>query len=338
MLFNTGAYEDAAKAYSNSENIGKSEKLLQLRSRCNIILKELNLALGDLGKLIDLKTANTMNYLIDRECLLSLKISSTVDNESETLNPEHLIEGIQRLAKMISYKSNGDVFKLHDLYFYKAVYHFYLQEYEQALDDLDSAYHYKEKFSRKGKGGSKKSSVDLQDMIKVLEDFCSERGEEEPEKGSFSSKEYIYNKSVILIMLGKFDKAIELLTILNQSIDNPESKEKVEFMIDMIYQEQSTRSKFGQHSIKTLDKSQDQTTENNTEEGKAFEIVIFDYYNRLCSIFPSMRLPFTSTKVVYEARLSFCLPTIDPPSLAPQINEDVIRDITVTNSITSLKI
>ncbi len=42
--------------------------------------------------------------------------------------------------------------------------------------------------------------------------------------------------------MGKFDKAVELLTILNQTIDNPESKEKIDFMIDMIYQEQSQRS------------------------------------------------------------------------------------------------
>ena len=49
LLFNTGAFEDAAKAYSNSENIKKDEILLLLRAKCYIVLKELNAALADLN-------------------------------------------------------------------------------------------------------------------------------------------------------------------------------------------------------------------------------------------------------------------------------------------------
>ena len=68
--------------------------------------------------------------------------------------------------------------------------------------------------------------------------------------------------------------------------------------------------------------------ESQEEEGKSFEVVIFNHYNRLCSIFPSIRLPF-SGKISYEVRLSFCLPEIEPPSMAPTINEELIEDISV---------
>ena len=108
LLFNTGAYKDAAKAYSNSESINKSEKLLRLRSRCNLILKELNAALADLTRLVEMKTNNNIQYLIDRECLLSLKVASTIAHDRESLDPDNLVEGIQRLSKVVSYKSSGD--------------------------------------------------------------------------------------------------------------------------------------------------------------------------------------------------------------------------------------
>ena len=47
LLFNAGAFGDAAKAYSTSETIKKSENLLLLRTKCSIALKELNSGLTD---------------------------------------------------------------------------------------------------------------------------------------------------------------------------------------------------------------------------------------------------------------------------------------------------
>ena len=49
MLFHIGAYDDAIKAYSNVPITTKnSREVLYLRSKCYIILKELNNALVDL--------------------------------------------------------------------------------------------------------------------------------------------------------------------------------------------------------------------------------------------------------------------------------------------------
>ncbi len=71
----------------------------------------------------------------------------------------------------------------------------------------------------------------------------------------------------------------------------------------------------------------DSVDEANSK-AKTQEIVVFSYYNRLSSIFPSFRLPFSSN-TNYEARLSFCLPTAEPPVMIPAVSPDLLDDVTV---------
>jgi tetratricopeptide (TPR) repeat protein len=205
LLFNTGALEDAVRAYSNSETVTRSERLLALRAKCNIVLKELNAALSDLNRLVDLKSVNSIAYLIDRDCLLSLKTASTIAKDQEDLDPANLVSGTQEISKLLSYKSSGSVFKIYELYFYKAVFHFYLQEYQQALDDMDSAWYYKEKAAKR-EAKKKKTETELREMIKVLEEFGSDREDDEEEdeitrRSTFDSREYVYNKAIICLMV-----------------------------------------------------------------------------------------------------------------------------------------
>jgi len=213
LLFNTGAYEDAIRAYSNYEGINKCEELLSLRAKCCIVLKELNAALNDLSKLVELKTPNNVLYYVDRECLLSLKTATTSpkDRENPKLENSNLIQGVQKLAKTLGYKISGDVFKLHDLYFYKSVYHFYLEEYEQALADLETAWACRERYIKKDNNKKKHGSavVDSQEMIKVLEEFCSdgedntEDSKDDSKPSAFDVREYYYNKAIMLLMVKK---------------------------------------------------------------------------------------------------------------------------------------
>jgi len=161
-------------------------------------------------------------------------------------------------------------------------------------------------------------------MIKVLDDFGSERShnEEDEDEGkeSFDGREYVYNKAIISLMLGHYEKSVELLQLLDQAMESGEAKEKLEFLMEMILNEKE----ISENKLK-MDKQKSQE-----QDPKAFEIVIFDYYNRLSSIFPSVRLPFSSS-TIYEARLSFCLPEVEPPSMAPCINEEIIGEVTMNS-------
>ncbi len=58
LLFNIGAYEDAIKAYSHVNNISKNCDILLLRAKCYMVFKELNSALEDMEKIIELNANN----------------------------------------------------------------------------------------------------------------------------------------------------------------------------------------------------------------------------------------------------------------------------------------
>ena len=76
LLMTTGSYEDATKAFTNADNIHKSALALYQRSRCHVALNNMNDALKDLNKVIEI-SPNDKVALADKECLNALKNAST---------------------------------------------------------------------------------------------------------------------------------------------------------------------------------------------------------------------------------------------------------------------
>jgi len=218
LLFCTGAYEDAVKAYSNSETLNDSESLLALRVKCNIILKELNLALNDLDRLLELKTGNNIYYYIDRECLVALKTATASGDEE--LEKDGLLKAIQKVSKVISYKVSGNAFALHDLYFYKSVFEFYLGDFQAALDDLEKSWEMRDSPIKQDKEVRKSTNgYDSKEMIKLLEDVYSNPGSDEIKEdngktGSIDAREYLFNKAIYLLMVAISPSSFIFLQIL----------------------------------------------------------------------------------------------------------------------------
>ena len=52
LLFNTGAFNDAVSAYSNTDDINENVKTLILRAKCYMLIKELNQALEDFQQIV----------------------------------------------------------------------------------------------------------------------------------------------------------------------------------------------------------------------------------------------------------------------------------------------
>lgn len=71
----TGSYEDATKAFTNADNIHKSSLALYQRARCNVALNNMNDALTDLNKVLEIAPSDKV-AVADKECLNALKISS----------------------------------------------------------------------------------------------------------------------------------------------------------------------------------------------------------------------------------------------------------------------
>mmetsp|Transcript_19568 Transcript_19568/g.30094 ORF Transcript_19568/g.30094 Transcript_19568/m.30094 type:complete len:223 (-) Transcript_19568:1888-2556(-) len=82
LLMTTGSYDDATKAFTNADNIHKSPLALYQRSRCHVALNNMQEALEDLNKVIEIST-NDKVAIQDRECLNALKQCSVGNPESE---------------------------------------------------------------------------------------------------------------------------------------------------------------------------------------------------------------------------------------------------------------
>ena len=208
LLFNTGAIEDAAKAYSNSEDISNDESLLLLRAKCFIILKELNAALADLTRLEEISNDKEA-IRADRTCLIALKSASSAfsENDASNFEKDKIAQALSEVGKLMKIQGHGKIFRKYDFMFFKGVYQFYLEDYKSAVKAWDFAGRLKaeykdevlkEKAIAKGLDPEK----DKYEMMKLLEAFVAESEEQEENwfedenSTCFNQKELYYNKAM----------------------------------------------------------------------------------------------------------------------------------------------
>lgn len=105
------------------------------RAKCYLLLKELNLCLKDMQRVVD---SGDERMLFDFGCLESLR-------EASKNTPESFESAIARLKSLKpSEEGDGYVFMRADYYFYKGMYYFYLHNYEKALNNFLKCYELKE--------------------------------------------------------------------------------------------------------------------------------------------------------------------------------------------------
>lgn len=115
LLMTTGSYEDATKAFTNADNIHKSPLALYQRSRCHVALNNMNEALKDLNKVIEI-SPNDKVAIADKECLNALKIASAGNMTNPVPHEKAIYEkAVVSLTKLISYEKNEHLAKInHD--------------------------------------------------------------------------------------------------------------------------------------------------------------------------------------------------------------------------------
>lgn len=112
LLMTTGSYEDATKAFTNADNIEQSPLALYQRSRCHVALNNMEEALNDLNKVIEISPQDKV-AIQDRECLNALKICSVGENDkSAKIEKTVFQKAAQNLTKLISYEKNENLLKL----------------------------------------------------------------------------------------------------------------------------------------------------------------------------------------------------------------------------------
>ncbi|CAD8068857.1 unnamed protein product [Paramecium sonneborni] len=298
LLFLIGAYEHAIKTYSHSPDIQNNVQLLRYRALCYIIQKELNYAMSDLNRIIEL-TGDKKSY-IDKECLLALKTSTVGPDESQSVMVVKLSQGSnklinfrlasQMLKKLIILGSDGHVFLTPDLIFYRGIMKFYLGNYKKAIDLWTKSYGLKQQI----KEFSQQSNNSLISQQEQQERLISELDELEFEDRTYNMYEYYYN--------------VALATILNKQ--KRKGKELLNQLADQLQESFETAIR---DFISALDSNQSKTA------------TIFPFSNRLCCIFPTFKMGNL------ETRLSFCLPRITPPSMNPEFDNKLIEGIQSTD-------
>lgn len=115
LLMTTGSYEDATKAFTNADNIHKSPLALYQRSRCHVALNNMNDALKDLNKVIEI-SPNDKVAIADKECLGALKVAAARDLANPVPQDKAIYEkSAVTLTKLISYEKNEHLAKIcHD--------------------------------------------------------------------------------------------------------------------------------------------------------------------------------------------------------------------------------
>jgi hypothetical protein len=122
LLFYIGAYEDAAKAYSNINNVNKNFEVLLYKAKCYLTCKDVLNTLVNLKCMLDIKADDKI--LFDHEMLECLRECS-----DDSLTD---YEGIRNKMKEVKKKTEGKfglIFEESDYQFYKAVTYFYDRKY-----------------------------------------------------------------------------------------------------------------------------------------------------------------------------------------------------------------
>ena len=120
LLFCIGAYQDAAKAYSNINNIQKNPKILLERAKCYIAYKDVSSAMQDLKSILEVQQDPKTKF--DHSVIEALRLCS----DGAEFFPEAL--EILKVAKQDS-PQFGKIFHQSDYKFYKGVLYFYLGNY-----------------------------------------------------------------------------------------------------------------------------------------------------------------------------------------------------------------
>jgi tetratricopeptide (TPR) repeat protein len=105
LLMTTGSYDDAAKAFSNADQVKKCALAIYQRARCNIALSEIDEAMQDLTNVIKLNPHDKIAFT-DKECLHA--ITKAMNIFKLNLDKEEQMTEIGKLAITLTRLTNKD--------------------------------------------------------------------------------------------------------------------------------------------------------------------------------------------------------------------------------------
>ncbi|EAS02746.2 tetratricopeptide repeat protein (macronuclear) [Tetrahymena thermophila SB210] len=320
LLFNSGAYEDAIRAYSHSDQIETSESLLILRAKCSIIIKDISSAYQDVSKVIEINPSR--NYAFDRGCLNALQLATenlieyeSVEDPPKQKDPQiqlsNFQSGLQKLQKLsqASY-INGKIFKQFDMHLYKGVLNFYCGNYEEAIKDFNLSLQSRADYSDQIRNMKKPLNNDS-DILVVPSSEDLNEDYEQSILDSMTSNQIYYNIAMAQLMMKKFSDAYDTCLRFQSQLQES-TKDYFNVLMKLIFHEKEV--------------AQPQQQEPINDELQLELLNIFPGDGKFCEIFPTFTPPFSSISNL-KMRLSFDIPNIEPPSLHPVFQTSLIENL-----------
>jgi tetratricopeptide (TPR) repeat protein len=125
LLMLAGAFEDAAKAFSNANDLQITESACLSKAKCHLRLFELPSALEDLQKVLDLSPGSP--YAFDIEVVTLLNNFLTAPDPSA-----YALTAVKDLTQLLSKDRLQGLTSERNLHWYKGLMFFYRQEYKKA--------------------------------------------------------------------------------------------------------------------------------------------------------------------------------------------------------------
>ncbi|CAI2370054.1 unnamed protein product [Moneuplotes crassus] len=105
LLMTTGSYDDAAKAFSNADQVKKCALAIYQRARCNIALSNIGDAMNDLATVIELNPHDKIAFT-DKECLYA--VTSAMKVLKQSLDVEEQKLEVAKLCNILTKLTNKD--------------------------------------------------------------------------------------------------------------------------------------------------------------------------------------------------------------------------------------
>ncbi|CAD8189737.1 unnamed protein product [Paramecium pentaurelia] len=201
-----------------------------------------------------------------------------------------LSNSIDCLNQFLKNGNEGKIFKTQDIIFYRSLFEFYLKQFDTALISFLESY----------------QIYQTSDNI-----IIKQQTEQKHINRVYNQLEFQFNLSILQLLSGQNSLAIENLKQLKNNLQEKEQKNLLQLFLELLIDDQN------------------EETELRTELSQLTNLIILSQDNRLCNIYPMIKVPLKKYKQNLQTRLSFCLPQIEIPEMLPQFDLKLLETISL---------
>lgn len=289
LLLLTGSTEKALQAYTNATNSKATIEGFIHKAKCHLILENLPESLHELKKCSKILPSPSVNY--DIEVLEILTKAHSKENLKQSL-----IKSLNQLNNVLNYKHEGSICKSLQVHWYKAVFLFFLGDFQKSKNEF-------------------KSSIVIND-------------DSDDESIDKDTLEIGYNTALIYI-LGEYYEAA--YNRLNEIVYYLEGKDRGKILLIMAVLQIGLNQKANAKGLlNEAAKFDPETIKLYTERKSEVKVLPLSSASKYASVFPMAKVKISDCHCLL-LRPSFSLPKIEMPKMEFGIEPSILNRFCVKN-------